>query len=191
MKFRDIHLIEQEIILEGGVDAKPASRRIAACATILNPMAGRTGVADLSELVDLSVEVGEVLTARALARLPPEEVRAFGKAAIVGTNGDLEHGAAMIHVRIGLAMRNGLKRGNALIPGNGKTGVAGTPIDLILGGVDDGWDYDAMDTMTIVVPGSPRTDEILLCVGFATTRPNARISGATESQVAKLVKSFT
>lgn len=191
MKIRDIHTIEQEIHHEGGRRLDSPVTRVAACATLQNPLAGLDGVEDLSEVVDLSVKVGEILTARALDRLDPAKLRGYGKAVVVGTGGDLEHGAAMIHVRIGLSMRSGIKRGRALIPGNGKVGPAGTQVDLIFGGIDDGWDYDAMDTMPIVIPGAPRPDEVLLIVGFSGTRPNARISGASEDQVAELVKSLS
>ena len=187
MDIRDIIVIEQEICREGGKRLDMPVRRAAACATLKNPLAGETGVEDFEELVNISVKAGDILTERALQRLDATKLRGFGKAVIVGTNGDLEHGAAMIHVRIGLSMRRGIKRGRALIPGNAKIGTTGSQVDLIFGGIDDGWDYDAMDTMSIVVPGSPRPDEVLLIVGFAETRPNARIVGASEQQVEQLV----
>lgn len=190
MDIRDILILEQEIRREGGRQLPAPVKRVAACAVIQNPLAGVAGVEDLSELVDLSVRAGEVLTARALQRFGATPPRAYGKAVVVGTAGELEHGAAMIHVRIGLSMRRGVKRGLALIPGNAKVGPAGTPVDLIFGGIDDGWDYDAMDTMPIIVPGAPRPDEVLLIVGFAETRPNARITGASAKQVAELVGSM-
>ncbi len=191
MDIREINIIEQEIQMEGGSRLDSPVTRVAACATLRNPLAGRIGVEDFSEIIELSVKVGEILTARALKRLDESKLRGYGKAVVVGTGGDLEHGAAMIHVRIGLSMRKGIKRGKALIPGNGKVGATGTQVDLILGGIDDGWDYDAMDTMPIVVQGSPRPDEILLIVGFSGIRPNARIAGASEDQVADLVKSLS
>lgn len=187
MKIRDFQIIEQEIHSEGGRDLPTPVRRVAACASVKNPFAGAAPIDDFSKLVDLSVAVGEILTAKALARLDLAP-RAYGKAVLIGTDGDLEHGAAMIHVRIGLSMRRGIRRGSALIPGNAKVGPPGTSIDLIFGGIDDGWDYDAMDTMPITFHGSPRRDEVLLIVGFAGARPNARIAGASEDTVAKLVK---
>jgi len=188
MNIRNFHVIEQEIHCEGDRPLNAPVTRVAACATLKNPFAGKPGVDDHSELVDLSVEVGDILTARALQRFNGATPRAYGKAIVVGTQGDLEHGAAMIHVRIGLSMRRGVSRGYALIPGNAKVGPSDTQVDLIFGGIDDGWDYDAMDTMPIVIPGSPRPDEVLLIVGFAGVRPNARIAGASQDQVAELVK---
>ena len=95
----------------------------------------------------------------------------------------------MIHVRLGLAMRQGAGGGPALIPGNAKVGAAGNPIDVIFGGLDDAWDYDAMDSMTVVVADAPRPDEILLVVAFlGGTRPNARIKGASQAQVEDVVR---
>lgn len=189
MELNQVVLIEQEVRCEGGRKADPPVRRVAACATFQNPFAGAGPLDDHSALVELSAELGEVLTAKALARLEAEP-RAYGKAVLVGTDGDLEQGAALIHVRIGLSMRRAVGRGLALIPGNAKVAPPGTPVDLVFGGLDDGWDYDAMDTMPIVVPGAPKPDEFLLIVGFATGRPNARIKGASAAQVAELVKGF-
>ena len=95
----------------------------------------------------------------------------------------------MIHVRLGLAMRQGAGGGPALIPGNAKVGGPGTSIDIIFGGLEDAWDYDAMDTMTVSVADAPRPEEILLIVAFlGGTRPNARIKGASSIEVETLVK---
>jgi len=189
MKMRQIVLVDQEVHSEGGRPLSVPTRRVAACAVLANPYAGSAPIDDFSRLVDLSVEVGEVLTRRALGALGELKPRAYGKAALVGTGGDLEHGASMIHVRIGLAMRRGAGGGPALIPGNAKVGGPGTPIDVIFGGIEDAWDYDAMDSMTVSVPDSPRPDEILLVVAFlAGTRPNARIRGASQAQVAEVLR---
>src|SRR6516162_8061135 len=180
MKFREITVVAQEIFSEGGRELASPCKRVAACGVLHNPHAGEAAIDDFSGLVDLSVAAGEVLTAEALAGLGPLKPRGYGKGVIVGTAGDLEHGASMIHVRIGLAMRKGAGGGPALIPGNAKVAGPGTAIDIIFGGIDDSWDYDAMDTMTVTVPDAPRPDEILLIVAFlGGTRPNARIRGAT------------
>ena len=176
----NIVLIDQQI---------GASRRVAAAAALENPLVGSAPDADLAPLVELSVEVGKTLTERVLKALGPLKPRGYGKAALVGTAGELEHGAAMIHVRLGLAMRQGAGGGPALIPGNAKVGSAGTPIDVIFGGIEDAWDYDAMDTLQVSVPDAPKPTEILLVVAFlAGGRPGARIKGASQAQVAELVR---
>jgi hypothetical protein len=188
MNIRQIVLVDQEVRSEGGRELARPSRRVAA-AVLENPFAGKPPADELAPLVELSVQAGELLTARALGALRPLKPRGYGKAALVGTAGDLEHGAAMIHVRIGLAMRQGAGGGPALIPGNAKVGAPGTPIDVVFGGIEDAWDYDAMDTMQLSVPDAPRPNEILLVVAFlAGGRPNARIRGASQTEVSELVK---
>src|ERR1051325_3159542 len=187
--FRQITVISQDVLSEGGRVLATPCRRVAACGMLHNPHAGGAPIDEFSGLVDLSVRAGEVLTERALAALKPLAPRGYGKAALVGTAGDLEHGASMIHVRLGLAMRQGAGGGPALIPGNAKVGAAGSPIDVIFGGLDDSWDYDAMDSMTVALPDAPRPDEILLVVAFlGGTRPNARIKGASQAQVEEVVR---
>lgn len=189
MEIRQIIVIEHQTRLLAARPVDPPARKVAACAVIANPFAGRAAQDDLSALVDLSAEVGATLTERALQRLD-DRPRAYGKAAIVGIAGEREHGAAMIHVRLGLAMRRGIGAGAALIPGVEKVAGPGASIDLAFGGIDDGWDYDAMDSMEIAIPGAPQPDEIVLIVAFGTGRPNARTRGASAAQVAELVGTF-
>ena len=191
MDIRQIFLFDQEIRTEAGRTLTAPTRRVAAAAVLRNPHAGKPAIDDFTDLVDLSVAVGEILTARVLSALGDAKPIGYGKAALVGTDGDLEHGAAMIHVRIGLAMRKGAGAGPALIPGNAKVGAAGAPIDIIFGGMHDAWDYNAMDSMTISIPDAPRPGEILLAVAFlAGGRPNARIAGASPEAVAALMRNL-
>ena len=189
MKLRQITVITQDVLSEGGRELATPCRRVAACGVLHNAFAGLPPIDDFSALVDLSVEAGRVLTSRALEALGKLPPRGYGKAVLVGTSGDLEHGASMIHVRIGLAMREGAGGGPALIPGNSRVGGPGMPIDVIFGGIEDSWDYDAMDTMTVSVPDAPRPDEVLLVVAFlGGGRPNARIKGASAEQVGALMQ---
>jgi hypothetical protein len=195
LNIRQVVLVDQEVLSEGGRRLETPTRRVAACAVLENPYAGGPAGDDaeaLEELVALSEQAGDLLSNRALDALAPIEPRGYGKAALVGTEGDLEHGASMIHVRLGLSMRTALRDGPALIPGNAKVGAAGTPIDVIFGGIADSWDYDAMDSMTITIPDAPRPNEILLAVAFlGGTRPNARVSGASPTVVEHLVARLT
>lgn len=187
---RQLHVFERDVLKEGGQHASQPSRHVVAAAVFQNPYAGKgAGSAEaLSHLADISVEIGALLTERALARFDEQtRPRAYGKAVIVGVNGEAEHGAAMIHPRLGLSMRKGLRAGPALIPGNAKVASAGTSIDLIFGGANDAWDYDAMDGTVVSVPGAPLPDELLLFVGFGTVRINARVQGASAQQVAKVI----
>jgi hypothetical protein len=112
-------------------------RRVAIAAVFEYPLAGKAAGADLKPLIDYSLELGASLTKTALATLgaSPAQLRAYttSKAAVVGTNGDLEHGAAMIHPRLGMAMRRAIKRGRIIIPGHAKVGPPGTSVDLLYG----------------------------------------------------------
>lgn len=188
MDIREIHLFVQEIAQHAGRSVQPPGVRAACCAVLANPMAGKAAGDDFEEFIAASVSTGEMLTRRALEALGGRPPVAYGKGALVGEAGDLEQGAAMIHCRIGLAMRTAIRAGAALIPGNAKPGGPGVTLDLVLGGIDDGWNYDAMDTMEIRIPGAPRADEIVLAVAFGSGRPNARIRGAGKSTVKELVK---
>mgnify|MGYP003307594701 FL=1 len=189
MELRKIAVFVDDVLSEGGRELASPTRRVAACGVIRNPFAGKPPIDDFSELVDISVDAGEVLTQRALEALGEIEPRAYGKGAIVGAAGDLEHGAAMIHIRVGLPMRRQAGGGPALIPGNAKVGPMGATIDIIFGGMENSWDYDTMDAMTISVPDAPKPNEILLIIAFlGGTRPNARIEGISSEQVAVLVE---
>jgi hypothetical protein len=187
MDIREIHLIVQDIARHAGRAVEPPARRVAACAVLANPSAGRPAGDDFEPFIAASVSVGELLTRRALDALEGRAPIAYGKGALVGEGGDLEQGAAMIHCRIGLTMRTAIRAGRALIPGNAKVGGPGAALDVVLGGIDDAWRYDAMDTLEVRIPGAPRADEIVLAVAFATGRPNARIHGAPQSAVEELV----
>jgi len=187
---RQIFVFERNTLAEGGRAAAAPSRHVVAAAIFKNPCAGRGAATDaeLADLAQRSVEIGTLLTERALSHFTGEEKpRAYGKAALVGTAGESEHGAALIHPRLGLAMRTGLGAGPALIPGNAKVSTAGGSVDLLFGGADDAWDYDAMDGITLAIPGAPGPDELVLFVGFGTVRINARVKGASAEQVAKVV----
>jgi hypothetical protein len=190
---RKMVTFDEEVVRENGSQLSPPLRRTAVGAVLRNPLVGQPVGTDLETLVDLSVTLGEALTRQALAHLGVEatDLRAYSKAAIVGTSGDLEHGAAMLHPRIGMAMRSTIRRGRVLIPGNAKVGGPGTAIDMIFGPIDEGWDLDAMDTMPITIADAPRHDEIVLLVGYATgPRPHARSAGPAQEDVDALLASF-
>jgi hypothetical protein len=192
LNVRKYVVFEEQVLAESGLAVSPALTRVVVGAVAPNPLAGEPAPADNTPLVALSEALGEDLTRRALERIgDAASIRAYGKAALIGTSGDLEHGAALIHPRLGMAMRATLRRGRVIIPGNAKVGSAGTPIDLVLGPLDEGWDLDAFDTFTVCVADGPRPDELLLLVGYATgPRPNARSKGPSQEEVDALIASF-
>jgi hypothetical protein len=181
----------EEINSEAGAPVSPPLRRAVVGAIFKNPLLGKPVGTDLKPLIDISNELGESLTRKALTLLGGSQLRAYTKGVIVGTAGDLEHGAALIHPRLGMAMRQTIRRGKVIIPGHAKVGAAGAAIDLMFGPIDEGWDLDAADSMQVSVPDSPRADEIALFLGYATgPRPNARSKGPDQKEVDALVASF-
>ena len=103
--------------------------------------------------------------------------------ALVGTAGVMEHGAAIIHPRLGKPMRAAVGGGEALIPANAKVAAMGTSLDLPLGHKDNPWSFDYIDTITIQIADAPRADEILLCMAVSDgPRAHARV-GAGPSAV--------
>jgi hypothetical protein len=193
MDIRKTITLVEEIGSEYGARASSPLRRVAIAAVFKNPLAGQAAGADLKPLVDYSLELGGALTKTALAALGSNssQLRAYTKAAVVGTGGDLEHGAAMIHPRLGMAMRRTIKRGRVLIPGHAKVGPAGTTIDLVYGPIDEGWDLDAFDSTPVLIHDAPRPDEIVLWIGYATgPRVNARSKGPDQKEIDDLLATF-
>jgi hypothetical protein len=193
MDIRKTVTLLEEINSEYGARANPPLRRVAIGAVLKNPLAGKSAGVDLQPLIDISLELGVSLTKAALATLgaSPMELRSYTKAALVGTGGDLEHGAAMIHPRLGMAMRRTLKRGRVIIPGHAKVGPPGTSVDLLYGPLDAGWDLDAVDSTPLLIHDAPRPDEIVLWIGYAAgPRVNARSKGPDQMEVDALIASF-
>lgn len=151
--------------------------RVAAAAVVRNPFAGQFGE-DLTPLFDMGGALGEQLMEEAVSMLGGAPV-GYGKAALVGVAGDMEHGGAMIHPKLGKPMRAAVGGGKALIPSNAKLGAAGASIDLPLGHKDEAWSFDHFDTMTLSVADAPRPDEIVLCMAVADGgRPHPRVGSA-------------
>jgi hypothetical protein len=193
MDIRKTVTLVEEINSENGAPAQEPLRRVAIAAVFTNPLAGGATGADLKPLIDYSLELGASLTRTALAALgaSPAQLRAYTKAALVGVGGDLEHGAAMIHPRLGMAMRRAIKRGRVIIPGHAKVGPPGTAIDLIYGPIDEGWDLDAFDSTPVLIHDAPTRDEIVLWIGYAMgPRVNARCKGPDQKEVDALIASF-
>ncbi|MGR3291746.1 MAG: amino acid synthesis family protein [Paracoccaceae bacterium] len=165
VQIRKIVFIRELITSDSfGQPCEPVSR-VAAAAVFRNPLSGRF-VSDLTELFECGAEIGHQLAGEAVAQLAGPPV-SYGKAAIVGLAGDMEHGGAVIHPRLGAPMRAAANGGKAVIPSNVKIGVPGTSIDLPLGHKDDPWSFDHFDTMTLCVPDGPGPDEIVMFLAYA------------------------
>ena len=166
---------------EAGVAVMPPTRKVVAAAVIENPHAdGRLHV-DLSDLEAVGAEVAAVLVTRALevlgsAGVAPDEVRGYGKGAIVGVDGELEHSAAILHPRFGAPVRAAIGGGTDIIPGTKKMGGPGAAITMPLGNKDDRWVFDDMDSAEISIPDAPRANEIVVALVLSSGgRPNARV----------------
>ncbi len=159
-------VIQQEIVTASALgEACAPITRVAALAVFCNPLAGKVEH-DLSALFEIGRVLGEELAARAVKLLGGPAV-SYGKAAIVGVAGEMEHGGAVIHPRLGAPMRTAAGGGQAVIPSNVKVAPVGAMIDLPLGHKDNPWSFDHFDTMSLGIPDGPRPDEILLCLAYA------------------------
>jgi len=182
---RKIVVTVEETHWEAGVAISPATRKAAAIAVIENSLAGRR-VDDLSELVAIGEELGALLTGRAVAALgiAGSEAQSYGKAAIVGEQGELEHAAAILHPKMGAPVRAVLEKGAALIPSAKKMGGMGTPIDVPLGHKDAAYVRSHFDAMEVRVADAPRAAEILVAIVVTDSgRPAPRIGGLTMAEI--------
>jgi Amino acid synthesis len=174
MNVRKISLTKETIFADAGQPATQPVTRAYAVAIIDNPFAGRF-VEDLSALFAQGAELGQMLMKDLVALLPRAAV-SYGKAAIVGANGEIEHGAAVIHPRLGQPIREAVGGGEAIICSNVKIGAPGTSIDVPLAHKDNVWSFDHLDTITIAIADAPRADEILIVIAIADSgRPRARV----------------
>lgn len=174
MDIRRLTIIKDMVLAEGGLETTRRVTRVAACAVIANPYAG-TPQDDVEQLIAFGAELGEQLVQAALPLLSGPAT-SYGKAAIVGTAGDIEHAAALLHPRMGKPIRAAIGGGAAIIPSNVKIGAVGEVLDVPLGHKDDVWSFDHFDTISVMVPNAPRPDEIVVIVALADGgRPRPRV----------------
>jgi hypothetical protein len=179
IKLRKLVLVIEDTLREMGQDVKSPLRKVAAIAVIENPYAGKF-VEDLSILVDSGVELGEILAKRAVGALelaPNQVVKGYGKGAIVGSFGEIEHGAAIMHPKLGKPFRAAVGGGKSIIPSSVKKGAPGARIDVPLQDKDDEWHFDYLDAMEVGVDGAPGPDEIVVALVVTNCgRPLARVA---------------
>jgi len=176
---RKLVTVTDEIRREMGRAVDPPTRRAAAIAVIENPFAGRY-VEDLSDLMEIGAELGGLLGERAVMALgvAPGEVESYGKAALVGVDGELEHAAAILHPRLGAPLRAAVEKGAALVPSSKKRGGPGQTLDIPLGHKEAAYVRSHFDGMEVWVNDAPRADEILVTVAVTDSgRPLPRVGG--------------
>jgi hypothetical protein len=144
--------------------ARPIVRAVG-IAMIDNPFAGRH-VDDLRPLFEAGAALGERLMPELIKQLDGAAV-SYGKGAIVGVAGEMEHGGACCHPMLGRPMRAAVGGGQALISSNVKVAPPGASIDIPLGHKDDAWSFAHFDTITVSVADSPRPHEIMVIMAIA------------------------
>ena len=176
---RKIIVQVDEIHQDGGKAVNPPTRRALAMAVIANPYAGRFSES-LDELIDIGEELGGMLGERCVQALgiAPEQAQSYGKAAIVGEGGELEHAAAILHPKLGAPLRKAVSQGAALVPSAKKQGTLGTAVDVPLGHKDAAFVRSHFDAMEARVSDAPRANEIVVAVVVTDSgRPHPRIGG--------------
>jgi hypothetical protein len=176
---RKIIVQVDEVHIEMGRAITPPTRRALAMAVIHNPCAGRY-VENLDELIAIGEELGGLLGQKCVQALgiKPGEAHSYGKAAIVGEGGELEHAAAIMHPKLGAPLRLAVEKGAALVPSSKKQGTLGTAIDVPLGHKDAAFVRSHFDAMEARVSDAPRANEIVVAVVVTDSgRPLARVGG--------------
>ncbi len=174
-----------ETRLEMGQQIQPPTRRAVAIAVIANPFAGRYAE-NLDELSDIGAELGKLLGERCVAALgiAPSDAESYGKAAIVGEAGELEHAAAILHPKLGAPLREAVEKGAALVPSAKKMGGLGTAIDVPLGHKDAAFVRSHFDAIEARVSDAPRANEIVVAVAVTDSgRPLPRIGGLQKNEI--------
>ncbi|MCB1461341.1 MAG: amino acid synthesis family protein [Nitratireductor sp.] len=169
---------------EAGRTISPPTRKSVAVAVIENPFAGRY-VEDLTELMEIGAELGGLLGDKAVAALGvrPDEIESYGKAAMVGENGELEHAAAILHPKLGAPLRKAVESGAALVPSSKKRGGPGQDLDIPLGHKDAAYVRSHFDGVEVRLNDAPRPNEILVAVAVTDSgRPLPRVGGLTHEK---------
>ena len=182
---RKIVVQVDETLQEMGRTVSPPTRRALAMAVIANPYAGRYSE-NLDELIAIGEELGALLGQKCVQALgiTPGQAHSYGKAAIVGEGGELEHAAAILHPKLGAPLRQAVEKGAALVPSAKKCGGMGAAIDVPLGHKDAAFVRSHFDAMEARVSDAPRAAEIVVAVVVTDSgRPLPRIGGLQAHEI--------
>lgn len=183
-EIRKIAVWVEETHIEIGKAISPPTRKAVAVAVIANPFAGKF-VEDLTPLMDIGAELGGFLGGKCVTALgiTPAEAESYGKAAMVGENGELEHAAAILHPKLGGPLRVAVEKGAALVPSSKKMGGPGQVLDVPLGHKDAAYVRSHFDGIEVRLNDAPRADEILVAVAVTDSgRPLPRVGGLTSDE---------
>lgn len=178
-QIRKIAVWVEETHAEMGQPIVPPTRKAVAVAVIANPFASRFAE-DLTALFDMGEELGGLLGERCVAALGilPAEAQSYGKAAMVGESGEIEHAAAILHPKLGAPLRAAVQKGAALVPSSKKMGSMGQMLDVPLGHKDAAYVRSHFDGVEVRLHDAPRAGEIMVAVAVTDSgRPLARVGG--------------
>jgi hypothetical protein len=178
-KIRKLVVQVDEVRIEMGRAVTPPTRRALAMAVIENPYAGRYEE-NLDALIAIGEELGGLLGDKCVQALgiAPGQAQSYGKAAIVGEAGELEHAAAILHPKLGAPLRRAVEKGAALVPSAKKQGGLGCAVDVPLGHKDAAFVRSHFDAIEARIGDAPRANEILVAVAVTDSgRPLPRIGG--------------
>lgn len=181
---RKIAVWVEETHTEMGQTIAPPTRKAVAVAVIANPFAGRYAE-DLTDLIEIGAELGGLLGARCVQALgiTPAQAQSYGKAAMVGEGGELEHAAAILHPKLGAPLRVAVEKGAALVPSSKKMGGPGQALDVPLGHKDAAYVRSHFDGIEVRLPDAPRAEEIMVAVAVTDSgRPLPRVGGLTHTE---------
>jgi Amino acid synthesis len=164
-EIRKIVTLRERVFAELGVAAPRPTVRAVGAAVIRNPFAG-TFARDLRLLFEAGAAIGERLMPELVALLDGPAV-SYGKGALVGVAGEMEHGGACCHPMLGRPMRAAIGGGKAVIGSNVKVAAAGASLDVPLGHKDDAWSFPHFDTVTVAIADAPRPAEIVVVIAIA------------------------
>lgn len=176
-RIRKVVAVYEEILVEGGREVETPLRLAGAAAVIENPYAGRY-VEDLSPLLEhYCATLGDLLAERALGMLGGGTVEAYGKGAIVGLDGEIEHASGIIHnLGFGNPVRTAMNA-SSLLPSTEKRAAAGATLDVPLKHIEDHKVRSHHLTLEMRIPDAPRPDELVIAIACSNTgRPHARLA---------------
>ncbi|MGH6960921.1 MAG: amino acid synthesis family protein [Dongiaceae bacterium] len=184
IEIRKFATVVEEVFHEGGPAAARPLRQGACLAVIRNPYAGRY-VQDILPLMEALKPLGLEMARRLVAALgaASKEIEAYGKGAIVGTAGELEHGA-LWHAPGGYGMREALGGTKAIVPSSKKVGGPGARLDVPLAHIDAAYVRSHFGAMEVGLPDAPKADEIVYILTMSTgARIHARAGGLRASEI--------
>ena len=182
-KIRKIAVNIEETHQEIGRKIDPTTRKAVAVAVIENPFAN-SYQEDLSPLMDIGEELGALLGRKCVEALgiTPEKAESYGKSAMVGENGELEHAAALLHPKMGAPLRTEVEKGAALVPSSKKMGSPGQVLDVPLGHKDAAYVRSHFDGIEVRLNDAPRANEIIVAIAVTDSgRPLPRVGGLTHT----------